>query len=55
MREYALRAARSISQLEGIDMTEDPKDRAKDFIRAEDTVLNLGDNFFTASWGMRKN
>ncbi len=26
-------------------MTEDPKDSAKDFTRAEDTVLKLGDNF----------
>jgi uncharacterized spore protein YtfJ len=31
--------------LEDIDMTEDLEGGARDFTRAEDTVLNLGDNF----------
>jgi uncharacterized spore protein YtfJ len=35
----------TISQLEDIDMTEDPKGGGNDFTRAEDTVLHLGDNF----------
>jgi uncharacterized spore protein YtfJ len=30
---------------EDIDMTDDAKGGAQDFTRAEDTVLNLGDNF----------
>jgi uncharacterized spore protein YtfJ len=33
--------------LEETDMAENPQDGAKDFTRAEDTVLNLSDNFAT--------